>query len=60
MTAEGTKAAHTIAILSLWHIWKERNSRVFNGIRCAEQAVFTRIRDECSDWILAGDGYLVT
>jgi hypothetical protein len=58
MTAEGTKAAHSIAILTLWHIWKERNARVFNGTMCAEQAVFTKIKDECSDWISAGGGVL--
>jgi hypothetical protein len=49
VTREGTKAAHSIAILTLRHIWKERNARVFNGTRCAEQTVLARIRDECSD-----------
>jgi len=38
MTEVGTKAAHSIAILSLWHIWKERNARVFNDSRCTELA----------------------
>lgn len=54
MTAGGTKVAHSIAILTLWHIWKERDARVFNGIRSLEQAVFTRIKDGCSDWVSGG------
>jgi hypothetical protein len=54
MTEVGTKAAHSVAILSLWYIWKERSARVFNDSRCTEQAVFARIRDECYDWISAG------
>ena len=51
MTNDGTKAAHFLAILTTWDIWKERNARVFNGNRSVEQAVFTRIRDECADWV---------
>jgi len=46
ITNDGTKAAHSLAILTTWHIWKERNARVFNGNRGAEQ---TRIKDECAD-----------
>ena len=53
ITNDGTKAAHSLAILTTWHIWKERNARVFNGNRSAEHAVFTRIRDECADWVSA-------
>lgn len=59
-TDRGTKAAHLIAILTLWHVRKERNARVFNEDRSMEQAVFTRIRDECSVWISAGGEYLAT
>lgn len=49
LTAGGTKEAHSIAILTLWHIWKERNVRVFNMTRSTEQAVLTRIQDELAD-----------
>jgi len=52
---ETTKAAHSIAILTLWHIWKQRNAIVFNGERCQEQAVFTWITDECLVWASAGE-----
>jgi hypothetical protein len=54
MIEGGTKAAHSIAILTLWHLWKERNAVVFNGERSPEQAVATRIKDECLNWAMAG------
>lgn len=54
MIEKGTKAAHSIAILTIWHIWKERNARVFNDSRSTELVVVNRIKDECSDWITAG------
>jgi hypothetical protein len=58
LTAGGTKEAHSVAILMLWHIWKERNARVFNMTRRTEQAVLTRIKDELSDWASARRGVL--
>jgi hypothetical protein len=58
LTAGGTKEAHSVAILTLWHIWKERNARVFNIARSTEQAVLTRIKDELSDWASARRGVL--
>jgi len=54
MTAGGTKEAYSLAILTIWLIWKERNARVFNESSSGEQSVFTRIKDECSDWASAG------
>jgi hypothetical protein len=56
MTESGTKGliVDSLAILSLWQIWKQRNAVVFNGNRRSEQAVFTMIKDECSLWVLAG------
>lgn len=54
MTEGGTREAHSLAILTLWHIWKERNARVFHESPSMEQAVFTRIKDECSEWVSAG------
>jgi hypothetical protein len=54
MTESGTRAAHSLAILSLWQIWKQRNAVVFNGNRRSEQAVFIMIKDECSLWVSAG------
>lgn len=54
MTSDGTRAAHSLAVLIAWHIWKERNARVFNRNRNSEQTVFTRVWDECSNWASAG------
>jgi hypothetical protein len=54
MTAGGSEEAHSLAILTVWHIWKERNARVFNESSSGEQSVFTRIKDECYDWASAG------
>jgi len=46
LTARGNKEAHLLAILTAWHIWKERNVRVFNFRRSTELMVLTRIKDE--------------
>lgn len=54
MIEGGTKPAHSIAILTLWHIWKQRNATVFNGERISEQAVAIRIKDERLNWASAG------
>jgi hypothetical protein len=55
LTARGNKEA---AILTTWHIWKERNARVFNAKRGTEQGVLTRIKDELADWCSARRGVL--
>jgi hypothetical protein len=46
MTAGGNKEAHSLDILTVWHIWKERNARVFKESSSGEQSVFTRIKDD--------------
>lgn len=53
LTATGNKEAHLLAILTTWHVWKERNARVFNAKRSTEQEVMTRIKDEFADWYSA-------
>jgi hypothetical protein len=53
MTVGGNKEAHSLAILTVWHIWKERNARVFNESSSGEQSVLNRIKDECSNWASA-------
>ena len=60
MTDRGTKAAQSLAILTQWQIWKQRNAVVFNGNRKPEHAVFAEIKDECSTWIAAGKRVLST
>jgi hypothetical protein len=58
LTARGNKEAHSLAILTTWYIWKERNARVFNAKRGTEQGVLTRIKDELTDWCSARRGVL--
>lgn len=31
MTDKGTKAAHSLSILALWQVWKQRNAVIFKG-----------------------------
>jgi hypothetical protein len=44
----------TVVILVHWRIWKERNSRIFDGVQHLAQDVFEGIRDEIAMWRYAG------
>ena len=54
ITSIGTKAAHSLAMLTTWHIWKERNAIVFQQNHSTVQALFAKIKDEYSNWASAG------
>jgi hypothetical protein len=54
MTERGSKMAHTLAILTLWCIWKHRNAAVFNASTSTVLQVVARIKDEASLWASAG------
>jgi hypothetical protein len=43
-----SKRAHTLAILTLWCIWKQRNAVVFSDPRRPVQALFVEIQDTCT------------
>jgi hypothetical protein len=58
LTARGKKEAHSLAILTTWHIWKEMNARIFDAKRGTEQGVLMRIKDELADWCSARRGVL--
>lgn len=58
LTERGTKSAHSIAIATLWHLWKQRNAIVFNGERVSEQTMAMKIKDECLNWASARGGGL--
>lgn len=53
VTKARTKDAHSLSLLTLWHIWKERNARIFNRAMEVEGTVLTRIRNEYFDWTSA-------
>lgn len=44
----------TVTILIHWRIWKERNSRIFDGAQHSAEEVFESIRDEITSWRSAG------
>jgi len=54
MTKKGTKAVHSLAILTIWQVWKQRNAMTFKEERRSMRAVVTGIKDECSLWASAG------
>jgi hypothetical protein len=43
-----------VVILVHWHIWKERNSRVFDNVHHSAEDVFEMIRGEIRAWRAAG------
>jgi hypothetical protein len=44
----------TVVVLAHWRIWKERNSRIFEGAKHSVQEVFQGIRDDIAMWRHAG------
>lgn len=44
----------TVVILAHWKIWKEKNSRIFEGMQHTTEEVFWGIRDEIALWRSAG------
>lgn len=50
LVTEGSMEGHSIAILTLWHVWKERIRRVFERKYRDDQAILVSIRVEFKDW----------
>jgi hypothetical protein len=48
------KGAASLFMLVAWHIWKERNARVFERRAAATSVMFDRIKSETELWIAAG------
>lgn len=54
----GDKLTHTLAILTTWSIWKQRNAIIFREERRAVNAVFLEIKDTAMIWAMAGGKFL--
>lgn len=52
------KGVRSVAILTIWGIWKERNSRVFNRTSRSVEQVLNAIKEEARLWIRAGNEVL--
>lgn len=48
------KATRSLALLILWEIWLERNSRVFNRRESLVPTVMAKLKSEVSLWMAAG------
>lgn len=44
----------TLISLVIWTIWRERNSRIFRGVRTTAGRLFDGLRDEAGLWSVAG------
>jgi hypothetical protein len=44
----------SLALLTWWMLWKERNNRIFNNIACTEDDLADKITLELSQWREAG------
>lgn len=47
------KALRTLTLLVIWLIWRERNSKVFNGQETSTTSIYVQIKEEASSWIVA-------
>ncbi|TVU27005.1 hypothetical protein EJB05_29583, partial [Eragrostis curvula] len=52
------KGTWSLIILIIWHIWRQRNDRVFERIEKPINQVITEIKDEISLWSMAGAKHL--
>jgi hypothetical protein len=44
----------SLALLTWWMLWKERNNRIFNNVACVEASLADKIVDELNQWRAAG------
>jgi len=54
MIEQGNKTAHTLAILTAWCIWNQRNAAIFRNEISTPAQVCSRIKEEALSWKLAG------
>lgn len=47
-------AFDTLLLLTLWMLWKERNSRTFKGIASTVEIIYRTLVQEAEGWVQAG------
>jgi hypothetical protein len=52
------KGLASLALLTVWEIWKERNARVFWHKLSSAFVIFDKIKREARLWVLAGAKWL--
>ena len=52
--ARGRYVRYSLIMLTLWIVWKERNSRLFEGKASSSQELINRIMNEAALWVQAG------
>lgn len=52
--ASAGKKVKTVAILTLWNIWRQRNEKVFRGIRRPAAMLMRELKEMATQWSLAG------
>lgn len=53
-TARRRPGAFTLFMVVAWHLWKERNARLFDQRSATTQVIIDRIKLEASLWVTAG------
>jgi hypothetical protein len=48
------KALASLALLTVWEVWFERNSRVFHNKQSLSFVVVNKIKEEARLWVIAG------
>jgi hypothetical protein len=57
--ASRRRGASSLSILTCWTLWRERNSRVFQGEEKNVNRLITEIKEEASLWARAGAKHLL-
>jgi hypothetical protein len=59
LNAEARPAFDLVLLLMAWCVWKERNSRTFNGTAAGMHAMVLAVLREAEDWISVGISPLI-
>ena len=54
VTPQRTAAVRQSVLLVSWTLWKERNSRTFQGVASRIEIIYKAMVEEAEDWVQAG------